>query len=142
LPAGVPVVSMDDLMARARKDLADKDPGRRGNAASALVEPGPPAKEVLPDLEKLLKTETDRNPLYGAMWAASRLGAGAKPLLPLLRAAAEKGDKDFATICRQVIAGIEQAKAESVPAAEAKKRATVRKEIKEFVAEQARGKGD
>jgi hypothetical protein len=81
-------------------------------------------------------------PVYGAMWAASRLGAGAKPLVPLLRAAAEKGDKDFATICRQVIAGIEQAKAEPVPEAEAKKRATVRKEIREFVAERARGKGD
>ena len=142
LPAGVPVVSLDDLMARARKDLADKDPVRRGHGASALVEPGPPADEVLPDLEKLLKTETDQNPVYGAMWAANRLGAGAKPLLPLLRAAAEKGDKDFATVCRQVIAGIEQAKAEPVVEGEAKKRATIRKEIKEFVAERARDKRD
>ena len=62
--------------------------------------------------------------------------------MPLLRAAAEKGDKEFATICRQVIAGIERAKAESVPEAEAKRRAMVRKEIKEFVADRARGKGD
>jgi hypothetical protein len=138
LPAGVSVVSIDDLMARARKDLADKDPARRGNAASALVEPGPPADEVLPDLEKLLKTETDPSPVYGAMWAANRLGAGAKPLLPLLRAAAEKGDKDFATICRQVITGIEQAKAEPVSEAEARKWATIRKEIKEFVAGRAK----
>ena len=76
------------------------------------------------------------------MLAASQLGAGAKPLLPLLRAAAERGDQDFATICRQVIAGIERATAEPVPAAEARKRATVRKEIREFVADRARGKGD
>jgi hypothetical protein len=74
------------------------------------------------------------------MWVANRLSAGARPLLPLLRAAAEKGDKDFATVCRQVIAGIERAKAEPVPEAEANKRATVRKQIKEFVAERARGK--
>jgi hypothetical protein len=132
LPAGVSVVSMDDLLARARKNLADKDPARRGSA-TALVEPGPPADEVLPDLEKLLKSE-DRNSVYSAMWAANNLGAGAKPLLPLLRAAAEKGDKDFATICRQVIAGIEKATAEPVPEAEAKRWATIRKEIKEFVA--------
>jgi hypothetical protein len=47
-----------------------------------------------------------------------------------------------AATCRQIIAGIEQAKAKPVPEAEAKKRATVRKEIKEFVAERARGKRD
>jgi len=134
LPAGVPVVSMDDLMARARKDLADKDPVRRGHGAWALVEPKPPAEEVLPDLEKLLKTETDANPVAGAVWAANSLGAGAKPLLPLLRAAAEKADKNMATTYRQVIAGIESATADSVPEAEAKKRATIRAEIKAFVA--------
>jgi len=138
LPARVAVVSMDDLMSRARKDLAHKDPARRGNAASALVEPGPPADEVLSDLEKLLKTETDPSPVYGAMWAASRLGAGAKPLLPLLRARAEKGDKDFATICRQIIDGIEKAKAEPVPEAEARKWATIRADIKAFVAGRAK----
>jgi hypothetical protein len=136
LPAGVPVVSIDDLLAKARKGLADKDPIRRGHAAGHLVEAGPPADEVLPDLEKLLRTETgpDLNPVYGAMWAASRLGAGAKPLVPLLRAAAEKANKDFATACRQVIAGIEKANAEAVPEAEAGKSATIRQEIKEFVA--------
>jgi hypothetical protein len=134
LPAGVPVVSMDDLMTEARKGLADKDPVRRGHAAGALVEPGPPADEVLPDLEKLLKTETDANPVCGAMWAANRLGAGAKPLLPLMRAAADKADKNMAQAFRQVIDGIERAKAEPVPEAEAKKWATIRAQIKDFVA--------
>ena len=138
LPAGVPVVCLDDLLARARKGLAD--PARRGNAAWALAEADPPAEEILPDLERLLKTETDRNAVCGAMWAANRLGAGAKPLLPLLRAAADRADKNVAAACRQVIAGIEQAKADPVPAAEARKRATVRTEIKEFVAGRARGK--
>jgi hypothetical protein len=142
LPAGVPVVSLDDLLAKARKGLADPDAARRGNAAWALVEPGPPADEVLPDLEKLLKTATDANSVCGAMWAANRLGAGAKPLLPLLRAAADKVDKNVAGTCRQVIAGIEQAKAESVPEAEAKKRAMIRNEIKEFVAGRTRDKRD
>jgi len=141
LPAGVSVISIDDLLAKARKDLASTDPARRGNGAWALVEPGPPAEEVLPDLEELLKTETDPSPVYSAMLAASQLGAEAKPLLPLLRAAADKADKRVADTCRQVIAGIESAKARPVPEAEAaKKWATIRKEIKEFVAERARDK--
>jgi hypothetical protein len=71
------------------------------------------------------------------MWAANRLGAGAKPLLPLLRATADKANKDFATTCRQVIDGIEKAPAVVVAEAEARKRALIRKEIKEFVAGRA-----
>ena len=142
LPAAVPVVGLDDLMARARKDLADKDPVRRGRGASGLAEVGGPADEILPDLEKVLRTETERSPMWGVMWAASHLGAGAKPLVPLLRAAAERGDKEFAATCRQVIAGIEKATAEPVPESEAKRRATIRKEIREFVAERARSKRD
>lgn len=134
LPAGVTVVCLDDFMARARKQLADKDPGQRGHGAYALVEHDPPADEVLAELEKVLKTETDANPLAGAMWAANRLGAGAKPLLPAMRAAVTKADKSLATSFRQVIDGIEAARAESVSEAEAKKRATIRAEIKEYVA--------
>jgi hypothetical protein len=133
-PAGEPVLGLDDFLAQARKDLASKDPVVRGRAAGLLIEHGPPAEEVLLDLEKLLKTETDPNPVTGAVWAAYRLGAGAKPLLPLLRAVAEKADKNLAGSYRQVIASIEAAKAEPVPEAEARKRATIRTEIKEFVA--------
>jgi hypothetical protein len=138
LPAGVPVVSLDDLLATARKRLADPDPARRGNAAWALAAARPPADEILPDLEKMLRTETAARPLCGAALAANLLGAGAKRLLPLLRAAADKADKNTADTCRQVIVSIESAKAESVPESEARKRATIRKEIKQFAADRAR----
>ena len=106
----------------------------RGHGAFALAEHDPPADEILPELEKVLKTETDTNPVAGAMWAANRLGARAKPLLPAMRAAAEKADKSMAASYRQVIDGVEAAKADPTPEAEVKKRATIRKEIKEFVA--------
>jgi hypothetical protein len=134
LPAGVPVTCLDDLLDGERKRLAHQDPAVRGNAVHALVDHGAPAAEVLPDIEKMLKTETDRNAVAGAAWGAYHLGAEARPLLPLLRAAMAKADKDVAVICRQTIDRVEAAKADPVPEAEARKRATIRTEIREFVA--------
>ena len=134
LPAGVSVTCLDDLLDAERKRLADKDPAVRGNAVHALVGHGAPAAEVLADVERMLKTETDRNAVAGAAWAAYHLGADARPVLPALRAAQAKADKDIADICRQAVERIESAKAEPVPEAEARKRATIRTEIKAFVA--------
>ena len=61
------------------------------------------------------------------------MGAAAKPLLPALRTAAGSKDADFAKACKQVIESIEKSKDE-VPEAEAKKRAAIRKEIRELLA--------
>jgi hypothetical protein len=140
LPADIPVLGLDDLLARDRKRLADKDPKVRGHAAGQLFEYKAIADEVVPDLEKVLTTETDRNPLCGAAWAAPHLGAAAKPLLPALRKTAGSADKDVAQLSKDAIERIEAAKAEPVPEAEAKKRATIRKEIREFLAERAKGR--
>ena len=96
--------------------------------------------EVVPDLEKVLTTETDRDPLCGAAWAAPHLGVAAKPLLPALRATAKSDDKDVARLSKDAIEWIEAAKAEAVPAAEAQKRATIRREIKELLAGRAKGR--
>jgi hypothetical protein len=136
LPAGVTAVGPDDLLMRARKMLADKAGGIRGNGAIRLAACPVPAEEVLPELEKILKSESEweSHAAYGAVWGASRLGAAAKPLLPALRAAAGAKDKDFANACRQVIEQIEKAKDDPVPEAEAKKRAVIRKEIRELLA--------
>jgi hypothetical protein len=136
LPAGVTVIGPDDLLARARKMLGDKDARIRGNGASKLAECGVPAEEILPELEKMLKSESEweSKAAYGAVWGAARLGAAARPLLPALRAAAGSKDKDFAKACEQVIANIEKAKDDPVPEAEARKRAAIRKEIRELLA--------
>jgi hypothetical protein len=136
LPAGLTIVGPDDLLARARKMLADKADGIRGNGASKLADCGVPAEEVLPELEKILKSESEwgSNAAYGAVWGANSLGAAATPLLPALRAAAGAKDKDFAKACQQVIESIEKSKDDPVPEAEAKKRAVIRKEIRELLA--------
>ncbi len=134
LPAGVPVVSLDSLLARARKELASKDPNVRGNAAWDLTSHGAPAEELLPDLEKMLKTETAVSPLIGAARAAYQLGAPARPLLPTLRETAKSADKNVADMCKVAIEAIEKATADVVPEKDARFRATIRKEIREFVA--------
>ncbi|HEX3150640.1 MAG TPA: hypothetical protein VHR66_21360 [Gemmataceae bacterium] len=135
LPAGVTFVGPDDLLARARTKLADKSPTVRGHGATDLAECGVPAEEVLPELEKMLKTESEweSHAAYGAVWGAYRLGAAAKPLLPALRTAAGSKDKDFSKACQQIIESLEKTKDDPVPADEAKKRATIRKEIRELL---------
>ena len=137
LPAEVPVVSLDDLLARSREKMTRKDPGARGNAAWELVNHRAPAEEVLPDIERMLKTETLRSAVAGAAWGAYHLGAAGRPLVPLLRAAMKSADKDIADMCGRAIDHIEKAPAEAVPEAEARKWATIRKDIKEFVARRA-----
>jgi hypothetical protein len=134
VPDGVTVVSLDDLLARHRKAMADKDPATRGHGVGYLALTGVPAEDVLPDVEKMLKTETHPSALAGAAWAAGHLGAAARPLLPLLGEAAKSADKGVASTAKQSIEVIEKAKPQpAVPEAEAKKRATIRKEIREFV---------
>jgi hypothetical protein len=134
LPPGVPVVCLDDFLAQDRKDLTSKDPQVRGHAARWLAYRDVPAEEVLPDLEKVLKTETESAPLAGAAHAAYYLGPAAKPLLPALRDAAKKADKNIAGVFKQAIEKIEKGAIEPVPEAEARRRASVRTEIREFLA--------
>ena len=94
-----------------------------------------PADEILPELKKLLESpaEWESHAAWGAAMAAYRLGADAKPLLPALKTAAGSKDEYVAKACQQAIEWIEKAKPDPVPEAEAKKRATVRKEIKGLV---------
>jgi hypothetical protein len=133
IPAGVSVIGLDDILARCRKEMANKDPARRGHAAGFLAEAGAPADEVLPDLEKMLKTGTQPSEVAGAAWAAGRLGAAGRPLLPILRAAAKSADKGVASTCEQSIGVIEKAKPEPIAEEDAKRRAAIRKEIREVV---------
>jgi len=86
-----------------------------------------------------LKTERDASAVAGAAWGASYVGAAAKPLLPALRTAATSVDNSIARIFEQAINNIEKAKEEPVPEAEAKRRAMIRKDIREFVSS-AKGK--
>lgn len=134
LPAGVPVVSLDGLLTRARKGLASPVPTVRGDAAWYLADHGAPAAEVLPDFETLLKTDPNAAPRISAARAACRLGPAARPLLPLLRDAAQGTDKDVAYMARVAVEAIEKGTAAPVSEADAKRWAAVRKGIREVVA--------
>ena len=135
LPAGVSVVCLDDFLAQDRKDLTSKDPQVRAHGARWIGYRDAPAEEILPDLEKVLKTETESSVLVGAAYTAYYLGPAAKPLLPALRDAAAKADKTHASVFAQMIERIEKGTAEPpVPEAEAKRRAMIRKGIRELIA--------
>lgn len=132
-PDNVPVIGMDTLLARCRKELSNKDPVIRGHAATHLVGFGVPAKEVLPDLKRVFKTEQHPSPLAGAAWAACRLGAAGKPLLPALKANVNSEDKNVASRCKRAINIIAKTKQKPQTKSDARRWATIRREIREFV---------
>jgi hypothetical protein len=136
LPKGVSVVGVEAILERSRKELGNQDPYVRGHAASSLVHRAATTEELLPDLEQFLKTETHEYPLRCAAGAASRLAAAGKPLLPALRAHLESKDGNVRNAVQYAIDAIEKAKPDIPPDAQAKARAALRKEIREFVAEQ------
>lgn len=133
LPEKVPVLGVEGLHERARKALSDKDPMARGVAASSLNGWGLPAKEIVPDLEKVLKNEGHEYPIRCAAGTASHLGIAGKPLLPALRERLESTDKNVVYYCQYAIDAVEKATEVPVDDAEVKKKAQIRKEIREFV---------
>jgi hypothetical protein len=137
LPKDVPVVGLEVLLDRARKELSNKSHEVRGYAASSLSSRYMP-DEVVPDLEKVLTTETHEYPLRCATGSASHLGAAGKPLLSALRGLLKSTDKNVQNAAQYAIDAIEKAKPEAAPEADARERAAIRKEIREFVAGRAK----
>jgi hypothetical protein len=134
-PKDMPVTSLDSHLARCRKALESKFSNVRGDAAGALVVHGDAGKDVVLDLERIFKTEQEIGALIGAVRATWCLGAEAKVLLPALRELAKTTDKNLKNYCDQAIARIEKTNVESGGTAEeAKKRATIRMEIRDHVA--------
>jgi hypothetical protein len=138
IPLDVSVVSVEILLERARKELSNKAPDVRGHSATSLRRSGISTEEIVPDLQRVLKSEKHEYPLRCAASVASSLGAVAKPLLPELRELLKSEDKNVQHVAQYAIDTIEKAKPEAVPEADAKLRAAIRKEIREFVAERAK----
>jgi hypothetical protein len=134
LPEGVSVIGVETLLDRARKELSNKDSYVRGRAATSLGHRGVDAAEIVPDLEKVLKEEKHEYPLRCAASVACSVGTAGKPLLPPIRELLKSPDKNVANFAQYAIDAIEKAKDEAVDEAEAKKKAQIRKEIREFVA--------
>ena len=133
IPEGIPVIGVESLLERARKELSNKDSYVRGRAATSLRPRGVGAAEIVPDLEKVLKEEKHEYPLRCAMSIACHVGTAGKPLLPALRDLLKSDDKNVVNFAQYAIDAIEKAKDEPVDEAETKKRATIRTEIQEFV---------
>ena len=134
LPEGVAVIGVETLLDRARKELSNKEPYVRGYAATSLGHRGLGTAEIVPDLEKVLKEEKHEYPLRCAASVACHVGAAGKPLLPPLRELLKSTDKNVVNMAQYTIDAIEKAKDEAVDEAEVKKKAQIRKEIREFVA--------
>jgi len=132
LPDKIPVIGVENLLERSRKGLSDKDSHARGIAASSLVRHRVPTAEILPDLEKVLKEEKNEYPLRCATGSASVLGEEGRPLLPALRALLKSEDKNVVNAAQYAIDAIEKAKAVAADQEDVKKRAQIRKEIREF----------
>jgi hypothetical protein len=140
LPADVPVIGVDRLLERNRKELSNKDHYVRGYAAGGLLRRGVTAEEVLPDLEKLLTTEAHEYPIRCATGTASYLGEAGKPLLPALRKLLKSNDTNMKNAAEYAIDTIEKAKPDATPEAEVKARAALRREIRDFVAKREKKK--
>ena len=133
VPEGPTIRSLDSQLADFRKALTDKDAAQRRSAARELALLDVRVEEILPDLEKVLKNDNDPSAQLGAAWGVYYLGADAKPLIPVLREVAKSTDKNLAAACKQAIENIEKPKTLLITETQAKKRAIIRKEIKEFV---------
>jgi hypothetical protein len=133
LPADIPVVGLETLMTRARKELSNSDPNVRGQAIGHLTHRSAGPEEILPDIEKMVKGEKHEYPLRCAIGCASHLGITAKPLISILQERMKTTDENVINSCKYAIDVIEKAKPEARPEAEVKARAALRTDILKFV---------
>jgi hypothetical protein len=87
-----------------------------------------------------LKDEKNEYPLRCATGSSSVLGAEGRSLLSVLRGLLKSDDKNVVNAAQYAIDAIEKAKEVAADEADVKKRAQIRKEIREFVKDRE-GKG-
>jgi hypothetical protein len=132
-PDGVPVVGPETLLERGRNGLKKADANLRGYAVLALVNRYADAEEVLPDLLKFLAKEEHEYPLRCTASALARLGASAKPALPMMREQLKSKDQNVVHSFQQAIEMIEKAEGTGPSEEELKKRGVIRRDIAAFV---------
>jgi HEAT repeat protein len=132
-PKDVPVIGMETLLERCRKASKSKEADVRGHALSGLAHHCAGSGEALPDLLKALEEEKHEYPLRCAASALARLGPAAKPAIPAMRAQLKSADKNVKQCFEQAIEIIEKEKSGKISDEETKKRATIRRDISEFL---------
>ena len=76
IPAGVSVIGLDDnhILARCRKEMANKDPVSAGHAAGFLAEAGGAGRRGAPGPREDVEDALKPSEVAGAAWVAGRLG--------------------------------------------------------------------
>jgi hypothetical protein len=134
LPRDIPVIGLETLLQRARKELGNADPSVRGYAVGHLAHRSAGPDEVLADIEKMVKEEKHEYPLRCAIGCATQFGVSAKPLIPVLRERMKTNDDNVVSACKHAIDVLEKAAAEVRPEAEVRARAALRADIARFAA--------
>ena len=133
IPDGMPVIGVEEILARNRKALAHKTATVRGRAAIDLARTDVTGDRVLPELLKLLESEKDEYVLRCAVSALANMGPIAKTTLPTMKEQIKKTEGAVRNAFQQAIDKIEKDEGKESSADDAKKREIVRREIAEFV---------
>ncbi len=111
VPAGLSVLTLNDLLARHRAGLKSSDPITRGLSASALAELNRYVN-VVPDLVGILESERHEYARRSVAGALSRLGKKATPALALLKSGLKDPDVNVRNAFDYAVNVIEGAKDE------------------------------
>jgi hypothetical protein len=129
VPAGVTVVTANDLLEARLKDLSGAGETR---AMSGLVELAPYSDKVVPALTARLKKGKSEYVRRVAASCLGSVGAGAKTALPALKAELGDPDPNVRSACRAAIDQIEKARPEPGWSKELEKRRAIFKDLDEW----------
>src|SRR5262245_12919563 len=133
LPKDVPVIGLEGLLERYRKELKHKDGSVRGRAILGLVHRCADLDEVLPVLNRFLKEEKHEYAIRCAASAVASLGPAAKPLVPAMRELTKSDDKNIVHAFERAIELVEKEMDKPIAKEDVEKRRKIRREIAEFV---------
>ena len=140
LPKEISVIGMETILQRCRQALKSEKASVRGYAVVRLANSSARSSEVLPDILRVLESEKDE---YVVRCVASALGglrAAAKPAAPTLREQMKKRDGVVQQAFQRALEIIENEKISDDMEADAKKQATIQKEISELLKGRAKTK--
>ena len=132
VPAGLTVVTAEDLLAKHLKAVADTDARRSALAIHALGELAAYSDKVVPALAGKLGKDTNEYPRRMAALTLGSLGAAAKDALPKLKEGMTDPDKGLREVFQKAVEQIEKAKPEPGRDAEVKRRLAILADLSEL----------
>lgn len=132
VPAGVTVVTPDDLVVEYLKGLKAADPTVRGMAAQDLHELGSYSDKVVPPLTEALRDEKHEWVRRVAAGCLGHLGTQAKAAVPVLKQGLNDPDGNVRSAYQAALEQIESARDEPGQAERLKRERAILDEINEF----------